>query len=58
MDIPALSMALSASQVHTDIGTAMLSKSLDLVETMGEGMQKIMESSVTPHLGQNINVSI
>ena len=55
MDIASLSMAMSTQNVLNDVGVAMLSKSLDTVEDMGNGMIKIMESSVTPYLGQNID---
>lgn len=55
MDIASLSAAMSTQNVLNDVGTLMLSKSLDIVEDMGEGMIKIMESSVTPYLGQNID---
>ena len=55
MDIASLSTAMSTQNILNDVGTLMLSKSLDTVEDMGEGMIKIMESSVTPYLGQNID---
>ena len=55
MDIASLSTAMSAQNILNDVSVAMLSKSLDTVEDMGDGMVKIMESSVTPYLGQNID---
>ncbi len=55
MDIASLSTAMSTQSILNDVGVAMLSKSLDTVEDMGNGMVKIMESSVTPYLGQNID---
>ncbi len=55
MDIASLSTAMSTQNILNDVGTLMLSKSLDTAEDMGEGMVKIMESSVTPYLGQNID---
>lgn len=57
MDITSLSTAMSMADVKTDYGVAMLSKSLDNMETMGEGMKKMLEASVTPHIGGNIDVS-
>ena len=57
MDIASLSTAMSMPEVKTDFGVAMLSKSLDNMETMGEGMKKILETSVNPHIGGNIDVS-
>lgn len=55
MDIASLSTAMSTRNILNDVSVAMLSKSLDTVEDMGDGMVKIMESSVTPYLGQNID---
>lgn len=55
MDIVSLSTAMSTQNILNDVSVAMLSKSLDTVEDMGDGMVKIMESSVTPYLGQNID---
>ena len=55
MDIASLSTAMSTQNILNDVSVAMLSKSLDTVEDMGDGMVKIMESSVTPSLGQNID---
>ena len=58
MDIASLATALSISKTNNDVGVLMLSKQLDSVETMGESMIKLMEQSVTPHLGGNIDISI
>lgn len=55
MDIASLSTVMSTQNILNDVSVAMLSKSLDTVEDMGDGMVKIMESSVTPYLGQNID---
>ena len=55
MDIASLSTAMSTQNILNDVSVAMLSKSLDTVEDMGDGMVKIMESSDTPYLGQNID---
>lgn len=58
MDIASLSTALSMSQLNSDVGVLMLSKQMDTMEVMGDSMIKLMEQSVTPHLGGNIDVSI
>jgi hypothetical protein len=58
MDIPALSIASSQATVMTQVNTAVLSMNLDTIEQAGESMVKLMEQSVTPHLGQNIDISI
>ena len=63
MDIAGLSTALAQTKTQNDVGVLMLSKSLDLTETLGEGMVEIldayaMESSVTPYLGSNIDYRV
>ncbi len=58
MDIPALSMAMSMDKVNTEWGIAMMSKALDTAEDTGAALTKMMESSVTPNLGQNIDVRL
>lgn len=63
LDIAGLSTALAQVNTQNDVGVLMLSKSLDLTETLGEGMVEIldasaMENSVTPYLGSNIDYRI
>ncbi|EOS21529.1 hypothetical protein C806_04177 [Lachnospiraceae bacterium 3-1] len=58
MDIASLSTALSMTSVANDFGAIMLSKQLDTMETMGDSMLKLMEQSVNPHIGGNIDISI
>lgn len=56
MDIAALSTQMHMAQLSQDVGIAMLGKSLDMAEDLGSGMVKMMEASVTPELGQNIDL--
>lgn len=58
MDIPALSIAMSLDKVNTDWGVAMLSKALDTADVTSDALTKLMESSVTPELGQNIDIRL
>ncbi len=63
MDIPELSMALSASKVQSDWGTAMLSKNLDALKEVGDTITELMdvsalERSVNPNLGGTIDVRL
>ena len=58
MDIASLSTCLSMANVQNDFGVLMLSKQLDTVEDMGDSMIKLMEQSVNPHLGGNIDISL
>ena len=60
MDIAALSMGLSQTRVLNEVGTAVLAKSLDTMESSGEQMVDMMKSSmelyVNPAIGANIDV--
>ena len=58
MDIAALSMSLSQSKLMTDVGTAVLAKTMDTATIEGDAMVKMMEQSVNPGLGANLDVSI
>ena len=58
MDVANLSMNLNSSRVINDVQVAVLKKSLDTLETTGDDLPKMMEASVTPNLGQNIDISI
>ena len=58
MDITALSTSMSMADVNSQIGIAVLAKNLDTMEDVGEGMKKMMEMSVNPNLGANIDVSV
>lgn len=63
MDIASLSMNLATSQVQNSVSISVLSKSLDNLETVGDGLVKMidasaMERSVTPHLGGNIDILV
>lgn len=54
--LPMLPTNQSANSV--DVGVAVLSKSLDTVEVLGQSMIRMMEQSVTPQLGQNIDLRV
>ena len=54
--IPASSTIMGGS--NAVIGTAVLAKNLDTFETSGEGIVKMMEQSVNPGIGQNIDLKI
>ncbi|MCR5406972.1 MAG: YjfB family protein [Lachnospiraceae bacterium] len=58
MDIPALSMSMAANKTMNDVGVAMLDMSLDTFKDLGAGMTKMMEQSVNPNLGANIDISV
>lgn len=63
MDIPSLSMSLAQSQVLTDVGTALLSKSFDQAQVMSDSLTEMLDSaamelSVNPNIGSNIDIMI
>lgn len=58
MDIAGLSMNLSTASIVNDVQVAVLKQSLDTLESSGDGLTKMMEASVTPELGQNIDIRI
>ncbi len=58
MDIAALSTSMSLADVNSQVGIAVLAKNLDTIETMGDGMKKMMEMSVNPTLGANFDVTV
>lgn len=58
MDILALSTSMSMADVNSQVGIAVLAKNLDTIEDMGAGMKKMMEMSVNPNLGANIDLSV
>ena len=55
MDIAGLSTNLSTVN---DVQVAVLRQSLDTLETSGDSLTKMMEASVNPELGQNIDIRI
>ena len=58
MDIAALSASMSLADVNSQVGIAVLAKNLDTIEDMGDGIKKMMELSVNPNLGANIDVMV
>ena len=49
---------LSTINVVNDVQVAVLRQSLDTLETSGDSLTKMMEASVNPELGQNIDIRI
>lgn len=58
MDISILSSTMRMAELQNDIGIAVMSKALEQFEQTGDGMQKILEASVNPALGQNIDYQV
>lgn len=63
MDIPSLSMTMASSQLQTNVGIAMLDKTLAFSDTIGNGFVAMidaasMEHSVNPSVGGNIDLYV
>ena len=50
--------AIPTMNLGNQIAASVMKLSLNQLETAGEGMKKMMEMSVTPNLGGNIDISI
>lgn len=63
MDIAALSVEMAQSKVLSSVGTAMLSNTLDLMESQGATVASMIEemptvNDVYSHIGGNIDIGI
>ena len=63
MDIAGLSMDLNAISTMSKIGVAVLSKTMDTNEALGDGLVQMidaaaMERSVNPAVGANFDMSV
>lgn len=63
MDIAALSMSMASTENLSKIGTAVLDKTMETNEQLGEGLVQMidsasMERSVNPAVGGNYDLSI
>lgn len=63
MDIAGLSMDMATISTQTKVGTAVLSKTMDTNEALGEGLVQMidaaaMEQSVNPNVGANVDIRV
>ena len=58
MDIAALSMSLSQMKVANQASISVLKLTLDTAQEQMEDMTKIMEQSVNPHIGSNLDLKL
>lgn len=61
MDVASIGSAITGMKINSSISqvsTAMLAKSLDTLQDSGDSMIRMMENSVTPHLGGNFDMSV
>lgn len=57
MDISSLSTSMSLTNLQMNVGYSMLAKSMEVAEDTGDAITKIMEQSVNPNIGSNIDIS-
>lgn len=58
MDIAALSTAMSQMSLAQEVSVAVTSKAMDITEQSGDAMRRMLEQSVTPHKGGNIDIQV
>lgn len=58
MDVAGLSTMIKGGQLIQYVSVRVLSMSLDNLEAAGDGMRKMMEMSVNPSVGGNIDISL
>ena len=58
MDIASYSMSIASESISSQVSVAMLAKTLDMQEVMGEEMTTMMEMSVNPSVGGNIDIRL
>ncbi|SHM96534.1 YjfB family protein [Gracilibacillus kekensis] len=56
MDVAAMSVVMNQAQVKQQTSVSLMDKALDQAEAQSSNMIKMLESSVQPHLGSNIDV--
>ena len=58
MAIAALSMGLSQMELAQEVGVSVLKMAMETSEVQALDLTKLMEQSVNPHLGGNIDISL
>lgn len=58
MDIAALSMGLSQMKLANEVGTSVLKMAMDIAQPQMEGITQMMELSVNPHVGSNLDLKL
>lgn len=58
MDIAALSMNMSQAEVVQKASIAVMAMGMDNMEQFGDQLTKMMEQSVHPNVGKNIDISV
>lgn len=56
--IPTLAMGMTQANILSQVNTSLLGMSLDVAEVQSAEMTKMMEQSVNPSVGGNIDISV
>ncbi|MGI6086004.1 MAG: YjfB family protein [Acetivibrionales bacterium] len=58
MDVAALSVSMKHSRLIQQVGITVLKKAMESAQTNTEDLLKALEQSVTPSLGQNVDIKL
>ncbi len=58
IDIAAYSVSQSTVNVMSQVSVAMLDKTMEMQEAMGESLTQMMELSVNPAVGANLDIRV
>lgn len=58
MDIAALSILMKQGQVSQQVSLAVMDKAMENSQISVEALLRALEQSVTPHLGQSVDIRI
>lgn len=58
MDIAGMSVSMNRANIMQNVNLSVMRKSLDQMQQNGDALIKMMESSVNPNVGQNIDIRL
>ncbi len=58
MDIAGMSVSMNQANILQNVNLSVMRKSLDQMQQNGDALIKMMESSVNPNVGQNIDIRL
>lgn len=58
MDVAAMSVVMKQGQLMQQVGVAVMKKAMESAEISTEALLQVMEQSVQPNLGQNIDIKL
>lgn len=57
MDIAAMSMELSSTTLQSNVSVSVAKKAMEQQEVVAEGLMEMIPPSLTPGIGEHINVT-